>query len=84
MFYLYGKRLELILSDARFAIDLGERFGPLLAREVDYMKTNEWAQTSDDILWRRTKLGLHMSAAEVAALKGYMGEGKPTPKKKKT
>ncbi|MDP8997114.1 MAG: glycerol-3-phosphate dehydrogenase [Pseudomonadota bacterium] len=84
LFYTYGKRLELILGDARFAIDLGEHFGPLLAREVDYMKANEWAQTSEDILWRRTKLGLHMSETEIAALKTHMGESKATPKKKKT
>ena len=74
--------MELILGEARFEIDLGERFGPLLAREVDYMKTHEWAQTSEDILWRRTKLGLHMSEAEIAALKAYMGEIKPARKKK--
>ena len=84
LFYTYGKRLELILGDARFAIDLGERFGPLLAREVDYMKANEWAQTSEDILWRRTKLGLHMSETEIAALKSHLGESKAMPKKKKT
>ncbi len=82
LFYTYGKRMELILGDARFALDLGERFGPLLAREVVYMKANEWAQTSEDILWRRTKLGLHMSEAEIEALKVYMGEIKPTRKKK--
>lgn len=81
LFYTYGNRLEKILGDARFAVDLGERIGPLWTREVDYMKTNEWATTSEDILWRRTKLGLHMSEAEVIALKIYMGEIKPARKK---
>ncbi len=80
MFYTYGNRIEQILGEARFASDLGERFGSLLACEVDYMKRHEWAQTSEDILWRRTKLGLHMSEIEVAALKTYLGE---TPKRQK-
>ena len=83
LFYTYGSRMELILGEARFATDLGERIGPLFAREVDYLKANEWAQTSEDILWRRSKLGLHMSESEVAELKIYMGEGKPTRKKSK-
>ena len=83
MFYTYGNRMELILGEARFASDLGERFGPLFACEVDYMKAHEWAQTSEDILWRRTKLGLHMSEAEIVALKIYMGENKVPVKNKR-
>ena len=83
LFYTYGSRVEQILGDSRFAVDLGERFGPLWAREVDYMMANEWAHSSEDILWRRTKLGLHMSESEVAALKTYVGEGKSARKKSK-
>ena len=83
LFYTYGNRMEQILGEARFASDLGERFGPLWSGEVDYMLAHEWATTSEDILWRRTKLGLHMSEAEVTALKIYLGENKPEKKKKK-
>ena len=84
LFYTYGSRMEQILGDARFAVDLGKRFGPVWEREIDYLKANEWAQTSEDILWRRTKLGLHMSDAEITALKIYLGELKPARKKKQT
>ena len=53
---------------------MGENFGLLSAREVDYLVQEEWAHTPEDILWRRSKLGLHLSAAEQAALDTYMGE----------
>lgn len=56
-----------ILGDARTAADLGHDFGHgLREREVAYLKAHEWARTPDDVLWRRTKVGLHMSAAERA------------------
>ncbi|WP_106420065.1 glycerol-3-phosphate dehydrogenase [Salinicola tamaricis] len=52
---------------------LGEEFGGGLTRaEVDYLIGHEWARTSDDILWRRTKLGLVLTPAQVAALDAYL------------
>ena len=55
--------------------DMGEDFGSgLTAREVDWLVTNEWARTADDILWRRTKLGLKLSAAQVARLTAYLAD----------
>ena len=57
----YGTRTERLLEGARTASDLGEHFGAgLHAREIDYLIANEWARTFEDILFRRTKLGLHM------------------------
>ena len=57
--HLYGTRLARILNDARTLGDLGENFGGNLMRaEVDYLVHEEWARTPQDILWRRTKLGL--------------------------
>ena len=56
----------------RQAQDLGDVFGPLSAREVDYLISEEWAQTPEDILWRRSKLGLHMSPAEQSALEAHL------------
>lgn len=51
-----------ILGDAQKPADLGENFGgSLYEREVRYLMENEWAQTADDVLWRRTKAGLHMT-----------------------
>ena len=46
-------------------LDLGEHYGGGLTQaEIDYLVSQEWARSADDILWRRTKLGLHMSDAE--------------------
>lgn len=56
----YGTRVANILGNAKSLDDLGEDFGGGLARaEVDYLRDYEWARTSGDILWRRSKLGLH-------------------------
>ncbi len=61
----YGTRVETIIGSANSFADLGEHYGAgLTAAEVDYLASNEWAMTDEDILWRRSKLGLHMSDAE--------------------
>jgi glycerol-3-phosphate dehydrogenase len=57
----HGSRTPLVLGDALAIEDLGRHFGAgLTEREVDYLVAHEWARTADDILWRRTKCGLHM------------------------
>jgi len=57
----YGTRIERVIGDARRLQDLGEEVLPqLYAREIDYLRREEWAQTAEDILWRRSKLGLHL------------------------
>ncbi len=64
---LYGTRALDLLSGARSPADLGRPFGPrLYEREALYLMANEWAVTAEDILERRTKHGLHMSADERA------------------
>ena len=69
----YGTRAELLLKGVESIADLGEDFGAgLHAREVDYLVENEWARTADDILFRRTKLGLHVSPDGAARLKAYL------------
>jgi glycerol-3-phosphate dehydrogenase len=69
----YGTRAARLLGDARALPDLGETFGgDLSAREVDYLVRHEWARASDDILWRRSKLGLHMDREGVARLGRYL------------
>ena len=66
---LYGTRARAILGDAEHMKDLGENFGvDFTQAEVDYLVQHEWAQTVEDILWRRTKLGLHMNTRDVRAL----------------
>ena len=52
----------------------GRDFGAGLSQaEVDYLRAEEWALTAEDMLWRRTKLGLRLSAAQQAELADYLG-----------
>jgi glycerol-3-phosphate dehydrogenase len=69
----YGTRLAEVLAQSRSRADLGERFGPdLTAAEVRYLMKQEWARFPDDILWRRSKLGLSMPANDREALAKFM------------
>ena len=69
----YGCLVHTLLDGARNMQDLGELVGPgLYAREIDYLCDHEWALTAEDILWRRTKLGLGFSAADKAELSKYL------------
>jgi glycerol-3-phosphate dehydrogenase len=69
----YGTRLARILGAAKSWNDLGMRFGADLTEvEVRYLMQHEFAETADDILWRRTKLGLHASDEEKEALGRFM------------
>jgi glycerol-3-phosphate dehydrogenase len=62
-----------LLGEASAPADLGEHFGADLYRvEVDYLRRHEWAKTAEDILWRRTKLGLSVDDASVARLATYL------------
>ncbi len=74
----HGTRTTRVLGDAIEAGDLGRHFGAgLTEREVDYLVAEEWAQTADDILWRRTKCGLHMTPGEREAVAQHLRRGKP-------
>ena len=71
----YGSCSDRILGDARSRDELGRDFGGgLTAREVDYLVEVEWARTPDDVLWRRSRLGLHVPDATRERLADYMGE----------
>ncbi len=62
---LYGTRAELLLGDANGVGDLGRHFGgQLYAREAAFLRATEWARTAADVLQRRTKHGLHLTATE--------------------
>lgn len=70
---LYGTRARALLESVRGPADLGTHFGAdLHQREVDFLVAAEWASSAEDILWRRTKLGLRLTAAEIARLEGYL------------
>ena len=69
----YGTRTRTMLSNAKLLSDLGTDFGhDLYAAEVDYLIDHEWAQSADDILWRRSKLGLRFSVAATQKLEKYV------------
>ena len=83
LYRAYGNRMELILKDARFASDLGKFIGPLSESELQYLIENEWVTSADDVLWRRSKLGLHMKPDEITELQSYFSaKAKPKLKKK--
>ncbi len=74
----YGARLGRIIGDAKSQSALGQHFGAgLYAAEVRYLTAHEFAHTADDILWRRSKLGLRMSADERTALSDWMRASPP-------
>ena len=73
MAHAYGSRMERVLGDARSMSDLGMHFGAgLTASEVDYLARVEWARTADDVLWRRSKLGMRLDAEGVAAVEDHL------------
>jgi len=63
IFRRHGELATEVLGDARSLADLGEDFGAgLCERELRYLVEHEWAHTAEDVLWRRTKCGLHLDA----------------------
>ncbi|MFQ5347327.1 MAG: glycerol-3-phosphate dehydrogenase [Rhodothalassiaceae bacterium] len=71
--HAYGTRVRHILGQARRRRDLGEDFGCGLSEaELDYLVSTEWARTAEDVLWRRSKLGLHLTPAEVGRVDKWM------------
>jgi len=69
----YGTRAAKLLCEAATAADLGADFGATLTEaEVRYLMAQEWAHTAEDIVWRRSKLGLRLSPDQVAALDRWM------------
>jgi glycerol-3-phosphate dehydrogenase len=72
----YGTRIEKILGTAQTLADLGDHYGAGLRQaEVDYLVANEWAVSAADILWRRTKLGLHLGVEGRERLEADIGSG---------
>lgn len=69
----YGTDAFLVLDDAKTATDLGRNFGAnLTAREVNWLVENEFVHTAEDIVWRRSKLGLRLTAQEIEALDAWL------------
>jgi len=69
----YGTEAMVILGDARSLADLGRDFGATLTeREVHWLISREYARQAADIVWRRSKLGLRMTAQQIDALEAFM------------
>ena len=69
----YGTLIYQMLSDAKVLTDLGQHFGAgLYALEIDYLVAHEWACNVDDILWRRSKLGLLLSTTQKTDVAEYL------------
>ncbi len=69
----YGTRVGHIIGSAHDTSGLGQHFGgPLYQAEVDYLVHHEWARTAEDILWRRSKKGLHVPPETAADLQAYL------------
>ena len=69
----YGTEARLILGDAKSATDLGRDFGATLTEaELRWLMTHEYALTAQDVVWRRSKLGLRLDADRIAAVDSFM------------
>ena len=71
--HAYGTRVEALLGGASCLADLGEEVMPgLFERELDYLRREEWTASGEDVLWRRSKLGLHATQAGRDAVEAWM------------
>ncbi len=76
----YGARIDLVLAQRGDATTLGAEIGPgLFEAELEYLHDHEWARSADDVLWRRSKLGLHYSVAQRAAVADWCAARWPGP-----
>jgi glycerol-3-phosphate dehydrogenase len=70
---LYGTRAKNFLKDAKSYKDLGKSFSnSLYQAELEYLVDTEWARNSEDVLWRRTKLGLLFTDKEQQVLEKWL------------
>jgi glycerol-3-phosphate dehydrogenase len=76
----YGSRAERLLAGAQSLADLGEQVAPgLYEAELRYLRQYEWARSADDVLWRRSKLGLHMAPDCAAKIDAWLGAQQRAP-----
>jgi glycerol-3-phosphate dehydrogenase len=75
----YGTRVDRVIGDAKRREDIAPFFGPLSSAEVRHLMKHEWARTADDVLWRRSKLGLRLNKPEKEALAQFMAQSSAQP-----
>ena len=69
----YGSEARIILGDAKSTEDLGRKFAATLTeREIVWLIEKEYARTAEDVVWRRSRLGLRMTQAEIGELETWM------------
>ena len=70
---IYGRRTRDLLRGVRDLRDMGQDFGAgLHEREVIFLRDREWARDVDDVIWRRTKLGMRLSATQIEGLERWI------------
>jgi glycerol-3-phosphate dehydrogenase len=75
--HAYGTRLERVLGGAAALADLGAQILPqLYESELEYLCREEFARSAEDILWRRSKLGLHLLKTDVSPLERWLAENR--------
>ena len=75
---VYGSRTQLLLAGCTNIGEMDEEIASgLYAREVKYLMRHEWARYAEDVLWRRSKLGLHLPPGSAATLEAWMA-GEPS------
>ncbi|CAN7565275.1 glycerol-3-phosphate dehydrogenase [Caballeronia sp. LjRoot29] len=85
----YGTRAQKLLGNAGSLADLGEALAPsLYEAELRYMRDNEWTTCADDVLWRRSKLGLHLEPGSledvVRRIDAWFASSKPDAELRET
>jgi glycerol-3-phosphate dehydrogenase len=71
--HAYGTRAVKLLGTAKSMADLGQLFGATLTeKEIKYLMSLEWALTAEDIVWRRSKLGLRLTADQIGAIDSWI------------
>ena len=79
LFDRHGRIATAIVGDVAGLSDMGIHFGAgLYERELRYLVDREWAASVEDVLWRRTKLGLRLDAAQVERLREWLAGRDPT------
>lgn len=71
----YGARMDMFLANARSMVDLGAHYGDqVFAVELDYLIKYEWVSCVDDVIWRRSKLGLYVSGETMRNIEAAFNE----------
>jgi len=71
----YGTLYQAVIGDAASLADLGAEVAPgVFAAELTYLRDKEWARTAKDVLWRRSKLGLHLDEQQQQAIAQWLGD----------